>query len=456
MKLVFYGDDFTGATDTLGTLARGGLRVRLFPRVPSAEQLRAVGPLDAIGIAGAARAMAPEAMRAELALVGQLFESLRQSLNVKLLHYKVCSTFDSSPAIGSIGCAVDTLRPYAANPLVAVVAGQPNLGRYGVFGNLFAAARTGGEVFRLDRHPTMRVHPSTPMHEADLRLHLNAQGIERISNLAYPNYDLNAAELDAHLDRMLGISPDRLNASHVLDPPNALEAPDAVLFDLSHASQLPQLGRLLWQRAQQSPLLVVGSSGVAQALLAAWGDEFVPTQPHHIEPPSGPVFVLAGSLSPVTARQIAAAVSYEHVALDASRLLNGDQAYVDAVHALLLGRLRQGHHVLASTRGSAVESSAGSGAALAAACARLLARLLSEMPLQRVGVAGGDTSSHALQALPINALSYLGELAPGVVMCRAQAAVSSSLDGCELMLKGGQVGGDDLFERLLRGQERAT
>lgn len=451
MKLAFYGDDFTGATDTLGTLARGGLRVRLFPRVPSAEQLRAVGPLDAIGIAGAARAMAPEAMRDELAPVGRLFESLRQSLDVKLLHYKVCSTFDSSPSIGSIGCAVDTLRPYAPNSLVAVVAGQPNLGRYGVFGNLFAAARTGGEVFRLDRHPTMRVHPSTPMHEADLRLHLNAQGIQRIANLAYPAYDLNDAELDVSLDRMLGISPGSINASHAPDAPNTLDAPDAVLFDLSHASQLPQLGRLLWRRAQQSPLLAVGSSGVAQALLAAWGDEFLPTQPARITAASGPVLVLAGSLSPVTARQIAAAVSYEHVALDASRLLNGDQAYVDAVLARLLGSLRQGRHVLASTRGSAIESSAGSGAALAAASAELLSRLLREMPLQRVGVAGGDTSSHALQALPIDALSYVGELAPGVVMCRAHAAQSSRLDGCELMLKGGQVGSDDLFERLVQG-----
>ena len=39
--------------------------------------------------------------------------------------------------------------------------------------NLFAAA--GGEVYRIDRHPTMAHHPATPMHEADLRLHLSQQ-----------------------------------------------------------------------------------------------------------------------------------------------------------------------------------------------------------------------------------------------------------------------------------------
>jgi uncharacterized protein YgbK (DUF1537 family) len=54
-----------------------------------------------------------------------------------------------------------------------LVVGAPALGRYVVFGHLFA--RAGDEIVRLDRHPTMRVHPSTPMHESDLRRHLGMQ-----------------------------------------------------------------------------------------------------------------------------------------------------------------------------------------------------------------------------------------------------------------------------------------
>src|SRR3546814_8091875 len=58
--------------------------------------------------------------------------------------------------------------------VVPIVVGAPHLGRYVVFGNLFAVAG-GDEVFRIDRHPTMARHPVTPMHEADLRRHLAAQ-----------------------------------------------------------------------------------------------------------------------------------------------------------------------------------------------------------------------------------------------------------------------------------------
>ena len=55
MAYVFIADDFTGASDTLATLSRGGLRARLFRDVPSKADI--VG-LDAWGIATDARALA--------------------------------------------------------------------------------------------------------------------------------------------------------------------------------------------------------------------------------------------------------------------------------------------------------------------------------------------------------------------------------------------------------------
>jgi uncharacterized protein YgbK (DUF1537 family) len=65
-------------------------------------------------------------------------------------------------------------------------------------------------------------------------------------------------------------------------------------------------------------------------------------------------------------------------------------------------------------------------------------------------VAGGDTSSHAVRALDAWGLSYIGSLAPGVALCRLHSD-RPGLDGMELMLKGGQMGGDDLFQLLLSG-----
>src|SRR4051812_39941199 len=190
-RLGWYGDDFTGATDTLAVLTQAGLRAMLFLGVPSDAQLaRAAdalgGPLDAVGIAGAARSMPPARMAAELEPVGAFFARLAPPV----LHYKVCSTFDSAPGIGSIGAAVRALRPHVQNPLVSIVGGQPSLGRYCAFSNLFAAAGRGGAVERIDRHPTMRQHPVTPMQEADLRRHLALQGLEPVAALHYPTYAL--------------------------------------------------------------------------------------------------------------------------------------------------------------------------------------------------------------------------------------------------------------------------
>ncbi len=62
----WYGDDFTGATDTLAELAARGMRALLFLGLPDAARLERAGPLDAVGIAGATRAMAPDAMAAAL------------------------------------------------------------------------------------------------------------------------------------------------------------------------------------------------------------------------------------------------------------------------------------------------------------------------------------------------------------------------------------------------------
>lgn len=429
LKLAWYGDDFTGASDTLATLAEAGLKARLFLDVPTPEQLQHAGELDAMGIAGAARAMAPEAMRAALAPVARFFAGC----GAPVLHYKCCSTFDSAPHAGSLGEAVRIFGAALGGGPALIVGGQPSLGRYCAFGQLFATAEAGGEAVRIDRHPTMSRHPVTPMDEADLRLHLRRQGLERIGLL-----DLRAHEqadaLDAAFDALCA------------------DAPQAVLMDVVRESQLGAIGRLLWQRAQQLshrwPQLCVGASSVAQALIDHWG---LPRRRHdgRIAPANGPVLVLAGSLSPLTARQVAAAQSFQRLPLDAQRLARGDAACVDQAVDELAGALQAGRHVLAHT--TPLDRPGGAAdAALAAQCGRLLRQVLMRVPVSRLGVAGGDTSSHALQALAPTALSWLGRPAPGVALCRAHAA-EAWLDGTEVMLKGGQMGGDDLFEVLVAG-----
>lgn len=425
LRHVWYGDDFTGASDTLATLAAAGLRARLFPQVPSAAHLERAGPLDALGIAGTARALAPAAMRDELAPVADFFASLRAPIT----HYKCCSTFDSAAQVGNLAVGLRALRRDMHQTVVPIVGGQPSLGRFCAFGELYATASAGGEVHRIDRHPTMSRHPVTPMHEADLRRHLAAQGLANVASI-----DLRA--LDDADDAALDAAFDAFDA-------------DALLFDTTRHAHLARIGRLLWQRAERAPLLALGASSVAQALIAHWQSQgLAPGAAPTVAPATGPVLLLVGSLSPVTAAQAAAASGYETVEIPA-QVLADDDSRVDTLAARCAALLREGRPVLARTRSG--PGKAAPPLAVAAACARLLARVLEQAPqVRRVGVAGGDTSSFALRTLAPWALSWAGSLAPGVPLLRAHAD-DPALDGLELMLKGGQMGPPDVFERLRRG-----
>jgi uncharacterized protein YgbK (DUF1537 family) len=420
----WHGDDFTGATDTLATWAERGRRAMLFMGVPGPAQLAAAGPLDAIGIAGATRSMAPEAAAVELDAAGGFFAAH----GVEILHYKCCSTFDSAPDVGNIGAAVRTLRRHFPNPLVSIVGGQPNLGRYCLFGTLFAAAGAGGEVYRIDRHPTMSVHPVTPMGEADLRKHFAKQGLNGMGLIDYRAYASSSAA--ASLDACLAARP------------------DAVLFDVVRAEDLPVIGRLVLQHAAQGAMLAVGPSSVAQALCAASdetsgaGDTLVAaeTQPAH----DGPVLALVGSLSPVTRAQVSAARGYARIDVNPSRLI-GDTSYSTALREKARDLLRAQHVMLVTEHPTEVPTQAREAAA---ATGSLLRAIIAEARLSRLIVAGGDTSSHAVSSLDIWGLSYRAPMGPGAPLCVIHSD-DPRLDGLDIVLKGGQMGSSGFFETVL-------
>jgi len=138
--------------------------------------------------------------------------------------------------------------------------------------------------------------------------------------------------------------------------------------------------------------------------------------------------------------------------LDAPRLARRDPAVL-ARHADQIAQgLARGRNVLACTRPAEQELTEGSvdAQALARAGGDLLAKVLAKVPLQRIGIAGGDTSSHAVQALDAWGLSYVADMGAGASLCRVHSD-NPALDGMEIMLKGGQMGSDDVFERLVLG-----
>ncbi len=80
-------------------------RSLLFIDVPSAEMLSRFPGLQAVGIAGNSRSLTPVEMDKVIPdVLGALVKT-----GAPILHYKVCSTFDSSPTIGSFGRVMNLL-----------------------------------------------------------------------------------------------------------------------------------------------------------------------------------------------------------------------------------------------------------------------------------------------------------------------------------------------------------
>jgi len=85
--------------------------------------------------------------------------------------------------------------------------------------------------------------------------------------------------------------------------------------------------------------------------------------------------------------------------------------------------------------------------ALATAAAAVVGQALRAGATRRIIVCGGDTSSRVTGMLGIDSLEIAANPWANVVLLRAHAS-DAAIDGAELLLKGGQVGDADLFDRI--------
>lgn len=407
-RIVFLGDDFTGASDTLATFAERGAAVRLFLDVPDPAE---ADGLDVIGIATDLRPLSPDIIVRRLE---ELAPGLRR-LSPRILHYKICSTFDSARHVGSIGAAVLTLERLLATGRTVVVGGQPSLGRYCIFGTLFARA-ADGRVCRIDRHPVMSRHPTTPMGEADIRAHLALQGLDDL----------------ALIDCL------ELNRTEEL-PPAMRNGAGRALIDALSPSDVDRIGRILTTlEAATAPLLVVGASSVAEALcprLAQSRSRAVTGV--------GPRLAVAGSRSAVTADQVEAAASYVRLPIEPCDLDAGADRLVRHCADLLA----TGRDVLIHLRRD--HDYGMPPASLSGRLAKLTAAIAGRCPVGAIAVAGGDTASAVVKRLGFRSLSFVRRAAPGVAVCSGHMP-GHALEGAFLLLKGGQVGDRDILERFGR------
>lgn len=438
LLLSYYGDDLTGSTDVMEALELGGVPTVLFMRQPDEAMLAQFAHCRAIGLAGTSRSETPQWMDTHLE---SAFVWLK-TLNAALCHYKVCSTFDSSPTIGSIGRAIEIGRSVFAQDSVPLLVGSPQLKRYTAFGHLFAAYRE--KYFRIDRHPVMSRHPTTPMDESDLLIHLSRQ-TELTSGLV----DLATLQSGGRSEAF-----DRLFA----------EGTDIVLVDVDGLETQALAGKEIWRVRKPGGSFVVGSSGIEYALLAEWVSNGTVRAEPKFSPPGAVdrVAVVSGSCSPTTERQIRHALTdgFDGIEVDPVELIS--EASGDAIaRAVSAGRssLEAGRSVVlytalgpAADRGAEIDRQEGARHKLGRGLGELLRALTIEQNLQRVVIAGGDTSSHALGQMGVDALTVRMPLpaSPGSPLCVAHSRIKA-IDGLEVALKGGQVGTDRYFSAIRDG-----
>ena len=423
LLLCYYGDDLTGSTDVMEALATRGTPAVLFTDIPTAADVARFPGRRAIGIAGTSRSETPGWMDRHLPPV---FAWMKSS-GAALCHYKVCSTFDSSPAVGSIGRAIDIAVSVFQQRCVPLVVGAPELKRYTAFGHLYA--HFGPDVFRIDRHPVMRRHPVTPMDEADLRIHLARQTTKAIGLVDF-------------LSLKNGLPSEELS--------QRAKQEDILLFDVLDEETKAATGRFLWSLRKDCPF-VAGSSGVEYALVAEAAGTPLSGQMRTMAGPGsrGPIAIVSGSCSPTTERQIrhALANGFEGIRVDPAALTRQTEFTLEQAVEAATTVLREGRSPLLYTAlGTAdTEDASLDGHAIGRGLGRILAELVRRCGLRRVVVAGGDTSSHATQELSILALELLAPLpgCPGSPLCTA--VLKAEGGELEIAFKGGQVGTDAYF-----------
>ena len=361
-----------------------------------------------------------------------------------IVHYKVCTTLDSSPTVGSIGKAIELGAKVLNTHCVPVLIAAPQMRRFQSFGHLFASM--GDDVYRIDRHPVMSCHPITPISESDVAEHIGKQ-----TKLASTGC-INLEELK---------KPELSLASNEQVKKDALVA---MTIDSMDAESETAAGSLIWN-SRNDCRFVVGSQGVEYALIRHWQGQGL----LHTPPPLsgiGPVDLIAvvsGSISRVTEEQInwSEKNGFACIQFNVLAALENEQALTDEMNrtvALAVEKMDRDESVLIYTaRGpddpiictvnNRIESDSLDAQQinqkLGESLGQVLRKIINRTEVSRAVISGGDTSGYASQQLGIFALSALAPTIPGAAIFKAHA--DSEIDGLELALKGGQMGSEDYF-----------
>ena len=414
-------DDFTGATDLAGLLARSGARVSLRIGVPEGPPSD-VAPFEVIALKSRTAPVAEAVAETQAAL------SWLQAAGAQRFFWKYCSTFDST-AEGNIGPVAEALMAALGTDQTIYCPAFPENGRSIFMGNLFVGQQPLAES-------PMKDHPLTPMRDSNL-MRLLAPQVRKPVGLA---------------DR-LTVAQGPVALRGALDQLRAEGVAHVVVDAVANADL-----EIIAETCRDMPLLT-GGSAVAMPLPALFvKDGLLEADALTVEVPqvAARSVVLSGSCSDMTNRQVAAYRASGAPAYQLDPLALSETGEGPVLEWLAAQDLGAAPLIYATADPASVKAAQEKfGAAVVgerieqtlAACA-VAAR---DAGARRIIVAGGETSGAVTKALGVSQLDIGTEIAPGVpwTFC------TSGGHRIALTLKSGNFGRESFFDDAQKVLEQA-
>ena len=404
-------DDFTGATDLAGLLARSGAPVSLRIGVPT-EPPKNTAPFEVIALK-IRTSPKEEAIKEALAAQRWLAEAGAQRF-----FWKYCSTFDST-ADGNIGPVSEALMHATGATQTIYCPAFPENGRSIFMGNLFVGEQPLAES-------PMKDHPLTPMQDSNLVRLLAPQVSGNVALVNRLTVSKGANAVRASLDQL------------------KIDGVNHVIVDAVADSDLSVIAL-----ACRNDKLITGGSAITMPLpelYAADGLLSFNESTAQQTTPEAKTIILSGSCSSMTNTQVSHYISSGVQAYKLDPLVlaqQGSHAVLQWLNAQDLSSAPLIYATADPQSVKAVQDKLGTSAAgeLVEAVLAECAVAARDAGARRFIVAGGETSGAVTKALGVSALDIGPEIAPGVpwTFC------TSNGERIAITLKSGNFGTKEFF-----------
>lgn len=382
-------DDFTGGSDLAGMIAATGIPTALVFGIRHPQLLTS---LNAHAIVACFKSRSVPA--AEARATARAAHAMLSALNPRQIFFKYCSTFDSTPQ-GNIGPVLEELLALTQATYTIAVPALPVNGRTQYLGHLFVNG--------------------VPLHESSLARHpLNPMTDSNLVRWLALQTNLPIGLVDLHTVRR---GPEAIRA--------ALKPEHRIYFiDATEDADLAAIAA-----ATHDLPFLSGGSGIGAALPKHWPT----TQQSKTDStrPLGPrTLILSGSCSEATLAQLDV-LRFKRRKVHILTTNGFDEA------ALQSDLNSSSLAILAS---SSAQPTSGAAAFFEQSFGAIAQRAVQDWQVERIIVAGGETSGAVVSALDIPAARIVSSIAPGV-----PALLAMHPKPLGLALKSGNFGGPNFF-----------